>query len=270
MDRLAPLLYGPMLGGLVVSTWLYGITCGQLLLYYRTFPHDSLSLKAWVATAFLLDTCQQVFVIHWNWWYLISRCNGNPSGYLYNAWSGYLQVIPSELLVVIVQCFYLRQLWKLGRRKITVVLLASALIAFAFEMGYCAEGGIHPLLSANDPGSPVYWKFAMWVGVSSFSTVVTDVGIAASMIHRLHTSSKQVLPNSRSVVQRIIHYFIASGCILSVAAVTLSVCFFVVPRTGIFATVYEVSGKLYINSLLAVLNHRKALQAMLGESVDIV
>ncbi|KAH8120606.1 hypothetical protein DFH11DRAFT_78183 [Phellopilus nigrolimitatus] len=57
--------YGALVDGIIISLILFGVTCGQVIQYYRTYPKDSLYLK--------MDTLHSVLLVHACWHYLILR-----------------------------------------------------------------------------------------------------------------------------------------------------------------------------------------------------
>ncbi|TFK48452.1 hypothetical protein OE88DRAFT_1664255 [Heliocybe sulcata] len=148
------LLYGASFVGLTVSTFLYGITFGQVWVYYRNFKDDSVHVKVLVIFAFALDTCQQIMLVHYHWWYLVARCNGNFVNFFYDTWSVNFQVIPSEIIICLVQWFYILQLWRLGQRRTAKALVGRVIISGYILFPECliADGGI------SDRARVLNWK----------------------------------------------------------------------------------------------------------------
>ncbi|TFK48451.1 hypothetical protein OE88DRAFT_526877 [Heliocybe sulcata] len=105
----------------------------------------------------------------------------------------------------------------------------------------------------------------MWIGGAAVATIITDVGITTTMVYRLCTSPQgTILLHSRPVVQRLIYYFVVSGLFMCIEAGAVLVSFFAAPGTMLFGAIYLVGGKIYVNSLLSMLNNRSVLRSMLA------
>ncbi|TFK45945.1 hypothetical protein OE88DRAFT_1668588 [Heliocybe sulcata] len=87
--------YGVLFKGSIVVYGLYGVTCAQVIRYYNTYRNDSPVVKWLVGVTWLVGTFQLCLISHVLWYYLVSKCNGDPDGYNYANWSLIGETIPS-------------------------------------------------------------------------------------------------------------------------------------------------------------------------------
>ncbi|KZT18353.1 hypothetical protein NEOLEDRAFT_1173610 [Neolentinus lepideus HHB14362 ss-1] len=258
------LTFGACLNGTIVSLMLYGVTLGQVTKYFRTFKNDRLALKLTVTGSFMLDTFQQFLIIHSMWYYLVTRCNGNPDGFLYANWSYLGQVIPSELIFYIVQCFYILRIWSLSKRKLTWLLFVPATMEIMFSTVYtvqCYKVISFTVLAQNDKEHQILKGLLSAIVTCA---IMTDMGIAISMSKLLLEAQKRYLLGTRSLINMIIRYTIATGSLVTFAMIMFLICVMALPGNMVFVGIYFNLGKLYVNSMLAALNGREAMRAQLG------
>ncbi|TFK51499.1 hypothetical protein OE88DRAFT_1553905 [Heliocybe sulcata] len=243
---------------------LYGITLGQVTKYFQTFKDDRLALKLMVIGAFLLDTFQQCLITHSMWFYLVARCNGNPEGFGFANWSYLGQILPSEVVFYMVQFFYITRIWILSKRKIAWLLFVPATMEIVFSTVYTWQFYAHPSFTDLDETAEEHQVLRGLLIAIVTCAIVTDMGIAISMSKLLHDASKHSLSRSRSLINTIIRYSIATGSLITVVMIIFLSCVLALPGTMVFVGLYFIMGKLYVNSMLAMLNGREALRVQLG------
>ncbi|EPQ52566.1 hypothetical protein GLOTRDRAFT_131800 [Gloeophyllum trabeum ATCC 11539] len=246
---------GALLDGATISAMLYGVSCAQVVQYYLTFPGDSWRIKLMVATVWLMDTLQQGLLSHAAWFYASRKCASlTVPGCEYWAWSVLGEAIPSIIAISIVEGFYIMRIWHFGNRKSAMILILPAFIAPTFLFVNFANpsffvGGEH-------------FTIAEWFTcIAAASYAVTDIGIASMLCYYLYTSRHLVSATSKSMINNLINYAIATGLLTSIIMLTYLVTFVALAGDMIFLAVYFVGTKVYVNSLLAALNNRERLRS---------
>ncbi|TFK49733.1 hypothetical protein OE88DRAFT_1662362 [Heliocybe sulcata] len=271
MSSLSSTLGALWIGG-TVSTALYGFTCGQMCWYFRRYSYgDPLILRGMVALTWALDTVQHCLILHSLWWYLIARCNGNLLAYREANWSLLTQVIPSEVVTLTVEIYFVARVSYLAKRKWVYLLVIPAAVATACAIVFVANGVRSPSL---------YPSRSEWEQQESLFTlgiacyVFSNFGTAIVLCTFLYRSGQYVQSRLKSVVQNIIGYTVATGLLASLLACSCLITYIALSsyNTGkatlIYVGIYFTLAKVYINSMLTSLNGRGNLRTRLeGVSV---
>jgi len=95
-----------------------------------------------------------------------------------------------------------------------------------------------------------------------------DLLLASSLAWYLSKNKKTNVLKMSKLFNRLIIWTIETSAITSVAAVSMMICFFLMPTNFVFIAVYLCLAKLYANALLASLNSRKIVAHRFGEIVS--
>jgi len=257
--------FGAVFNGTAIASVLYGVTCGQVVVYYRNFPQDRLSLKWLVAVVLALDTLQQYLNTYTVWFYQIEgKAKGGPLFVLFANWSIIGQVIPTLLIFLIVHLFFFRRIWVMVQKR------KSAFLLLIPTMSGCCLGTAYVVICFMFPKFGATAKYT-WVLVGSVVSQCTgDIVIAAAMCYVLHDKSRGIPPDhgTRSVVTILFHYTLTTGVLTSCAAAAYLIAYVMSPQTLIYIGIFFAHGKLYTNSLMASLNSRASLRAINGASEE--
>ncbi|KLO18749.1 hypothetical protein SCHPADRAFT_110731 [Schizopora paradoxa] len=186
--------FGATFNGLTISLVLYGVTCGQAIFFYRTFySRKEFLVKILVGGTWLLDTLHTILIIHSTWHYLISRISPRA---LQNAnWSIIAQVIPTEIIAVAVDCYFIHRIWRLNDTKNTLkamALLLPSICAYGFSIAYVVKCFRFPLFLDS--------KKEEWLmGLFSSLRMAVDIMIAGSMCMLLYSIRDLAMPQTRTV-----------------------------------------------------------------------
>ncbi|TFK49731.1 hypothetical protein OE88DRAFT_373119 [Heliocybe sulcata] len=163
---------GTTLIGAIISTGMYGVTLGQTLIYWMNNDKDGWAMKAFVLALIFFETLQECFVLDALWYYLVVKCNGDPSGYSRSHRSLILQTVPTQAVAALVQCFFVLRILRFSRRNWIFVISAPIVLAFGCSTAYVVQALRHP-------------TFASWhIGRSSAILKILDL-TAASPRHRV-------------------------------------------------------------------------------------
>ncbi|KZT63590.1 hypothetical protein DAEQUDRAFT_104602 [Daedalea quercina L-15889] len=117
---------------IIFSTLVYGLTLAQTMFYLWNYPGDSLALKVLVIMLWALDTTRAMLVVNNEWWYLV-RNHANVVS-LEEVQGEAMQIahcIVSVVLIYLVHCFFIHNIWKLMIQKSGRVVLTSIALVFA-------------------------------------------------------------------------------------------------------------------------------------------
>ncbi|TFK49764.1 hypothetical protein OE88DRAFT_1662416 [Heliocybe sulcata] len=252
-------LFIPVFIGFIISTVLYGTTCGQVICYYRRYSSDVLGMTSLVVFVWLMDTVQQFLMTDTIWYYLIYRCGGDTSSFSTANWAVIFHVIPTEIAVVIVQCVFVRRIWIMSERNKWTYLFSLPIIA-----GTVADGAYiwkcHRFPSFHDDSK------LQWIPITAAACrALTDIGIAVAMCTILRMKSGDMWKGS--FVPVLADFALATGLVTSVATAGYLTALIAKPSELYYIGIYYVYGRLHVNTLLAGLNARDVLRNMAKESL---
>ncbi|KAF9461130.1 hypothetical protein BDZ94DRAFT_1310855 [Collybia nuda] len=245
-------IFGPMLVGLVITAVIGGITVVQAVTYIRTSKRDSLSHKLVVYFLLILDTLHLCLFTHSTYHHLVSN-PGDPSV----IWSFPSFMLIHNILMPIVQSFYVVRIWKLtprGRMYIPMFLIMLLLATFAFGMWMsCIVLQTKTLAVTIDTSLNNVKAFFV-------TRVCLDLLLAGTMIFTLARANTNLSWTDSSLTM-LLAYLLNTGVIPSLLSIMVFVSFVVTPETFSFLAIEEVMTKLYFNSFLGMLNARYYLQS---------
>ncbi|TDL15302.1 hypothetical protein BD410DRAFT_832697 [Rickenella mellea] len=246
--------YGVVFIGLVSSSVMYGLTLLQTFHYYRHYPKDPARLKWMVGVLTLADSIHLMLSTWAMYWYLIANF-GDFLNLLVPHWSINLQTDFNAFVSAGVQLFFTRRVYLLSENKYLLVILL-VLTTVSFSMGvYFSVRSFH------------YYSFAdyaplAWVpSVAVVSATIADIIIAISMCYFLKRARTGV-GRSDTLITTLMMYSINTGLLTSIVAVIAVILFATMPKTLISTSLIWMLGKLYVNSLLAMLNSRENLRQL--------
>lgn len=262
------LTLGVLLDGTIVSTALYGLTVGQTLRYFVTYADDKPVLKTVVSVAFLLETLHQFLVAHCLWFYLVRKGDGKSIADM-DIWSWTGLLIPAQLVIFLVQCFYISRVWALQERKHASVLALLSAVEILGGIGLVVTNFMAPVVyDVNNYHSATLTAQNIFLFISGCSNFVTDLGIAFSMCRALYHNRSLSLEISRSVIDTLVAYAVGTGLLVTVFTIIFFVVSSTLPTTLVYMAFYLVGVKVYLNSMLASLNSRTSLRERLGDAVQ--
>jgi len=249
--------FGALLIGVIVAGALWGVTCSQTFLYYRTYPEDALHLKVLVGAVWALDTAHQALITHTAYTYLVTHFSQLPFlGQMVN--SLVIEVFFNGFVTLLVQAFFARRVWVLSKKNWFLTGLVSAFILaeFVAVMIYAIKG-------------VRFTTLAQLGGLKALSLSVNalaaagDVIIAAILCWMLQTS-RTGFKSSDTMITKLIAFTINTGLLTSVCAIASLITISALPNAFVYILFYFAIGRLYCNSLLATLNARKAIRSASG------
>ncbi|KAI3604657.1 hypothetical protein WG66_008545 [Moniliophthora roreri] len=265
--------YGALLLGTLVSSLLSGMVLVQCIMYGKAYRQDTLRIKAFVWTIWLLDMLHNVAVWSSIWtWFIVDFGSAEKLDIIPESIP--LSIIVTAILTIFVHAFFVLRIFILSQRNwficAPIMFLAVLRLVSAFGTSHLMFG--EP--SLDNFKSKYRWIFSVGLGLSS----AVDVLITCAMMFILRSSRTKSLTLG-IVIDSLIVYTLENGAITtyvyvrfpsgfvsnelfrfdSAATIVSMICFLTMDNL-IFLALYFIIAKLYANSVLAMLNCRKGLR----------
>jgi len=249
---------GAALVGLLISTALYGVSCLQTYIYYRTYRQtDRAWIQILVLVLWILDTLHSCCISHAVYFYLVSNY-GNYVSLLTAVWSIILPVGLNCFSGFLVQFFFLWRLWIVNGKNWFLPALIGVISVAQLAIGLAMMGiGFHLRLFSG------LVRFKGVVTGSLGSTALADILIAGGLCYHLY-NKKTGFKNTDGIINNLILYSINNGLFTSVIAIAGFISFLAMPTNLVNFALNFVLGKVYSNSMLSSLNTRELLKKQRG------
>ncbi|KAK0444679.1 hypothetical protein EV421DRAFT_360010 [Armillaria borealis] len=245
---------GAIFIGATIAAVFYGITILQTVVYYKQNPNDPWLFRYAVAFLWIFDTLHVALSTHALYFYLIESF-GNYLSLFGMIWSFPLQLLFNMLIVSGVQALYAVRIWKLGRH-FHMVLPRFIFLAVVATLGtgtyviydtYTLSG----FMDVSTIRASIYTDFSTIAGA--------DFVIAGAMCFYLHKGRSMTnFSSTTNTILRLMRLVVISGLATSACSLLTLVTYIAWPNTLIFVAIDFILPKLYINSLLAMLNSRQS------------
>ncbi|KAK0200706.1 hypothetical protein DFS33DRAFT_1354270 [Desarmillaria ectypa] len=252
--------FGVILVGAILSAILFGVSNLQSVWYFKQYPNDWWFYRVAVAVIWVLDALDVAISTHALYFLLVeTRIVGRflTMDQLEIIWSCKLHILLSTFFKVAVQAVYAVRLWKAQQHLHKVIPWFVALIT-ACNAGtgmYLVHGlyGISGFSEVPTIGSAI-------IALFSTSTAV-DFIVSIAMCYYLNRSrTASIFPNTIAMLVALMRLILISGLVTSVCSTAVLITFLIWPHTLIFIGIDFMLPRLFINSLLAMLNARKELR----------
>ncbi|KAK0202256.1 hypothetical protein DFS33DRAFT_1386553 [Desarmillaria ectypa] len=281
--------------GAMLSSLLFGITVLQVFIYYKDYPNDWRLYRYSVGIIWVLDAFHLSLTIHAIYHYTVDSFGDYVA--LGNViWSYKLQILINVIIILFVQRYYLCCPLPLSQ------LTSSAIVYTQCGYGSSGAISIGSFLGLPYSWSHAdsQWEYVMLVyktfvyqpsyfpsepyvivgrysittfaGLASMKWTVDgafatstgiDFFISFAMCYYLHKSrSMSDFSSTNSRLLALMWFVLISGLATSACSTVALVTFIVLPNTLVFLGVEFLLTKLYVNSLLSMLNARKRIQGI--------
>ncbi|KAG2006686.1 hypothetical protein CC2G_014444 [Coprinopsis cinerea AmutBmut pab1-1] len=245
-----PLTIGSMLIGTFMAAILYGLTCFLTYRYFRNYHNDRIGFKILVAILFIIDTLHSVLSFHLCYHYLVEHYF-NPEILKSSVWSLQATLFVGAFAPLVSNGFYLTRLYKIGQRNVFLIGGLSLLILARLGFEFAAA-----ILSFLNPEFKDLSRY-IWV-VKVFCTIssVADLSLAGLICYHLHRR-RTGHQRTDSAIDLVIAYTFTTGVLTGVVCFISLLAVFLI-RGLVDLAVHAILCKLYVNSVLSVLNSRKS------------
>ncbi|KAI0630553.1 hypothetical protein C8Q77DRAFT_1133824 [Trametes polyzona] len=212
----------------------------------------------------LLDTAHQALVIHVMYYALVQHYE-DASALLRTVWSIPTQVMVNAVIACIVEAIFVMRIWKFGRSIfVTGTCMAFALAHFGMFVGYCIKIFSYDIFAM---GELELQSTGLWgLGVA----VLANVTISAALVWCFH-QGRTGLRKSKSdgIIDRLIMMTVTTGSFTTVVVFAEFVAYLAAPLQSYGVFFSFMLGKLYINTLLTMLNSRTYVRGVSGAAIEI-
>ncbi|PBK59132.1 hypothetical protein ARMSODRAFT_1027704 [Armillaria solidipes] len=242
---------GALYVGATIAAVLYGITNSQGVIYYRRYPNDWWVYRYSVGLLWALDTVQVTLCTYTIYFYLIHFFSDLNGALKYYPWFMKWQLALNVILAVYIQGLYALRLWQLGWHfhKTIAYFVSLAMVA---SLGTAIYVVYDTYISPNIASSSSF-KTSLYMFFSTI--IVTDLIIAIPMFYYLHKSRAIILvPSTAIVLLHLMRLVLMSGLATIACSLLTLISYIAWPQSLAFMGIHIVLSKLYINSLLTMLN----------------
>ncbi|KAK7464990.1 hypothetical protein VKT23_006199 [Stygiomarasmius scandens] len=240
---------GPLVVGYILNSILFGILLLQVYVYYLAFPRDRLVLKTLVYGCFILDAAQTIMNIS-DAFSIFGSGFGDMSNMQKMHLAGLSVPIITGLISCAVQNFYAWQIYIISSSKVLSLLISA--VAFIQCTGAIVQGTFAFIVDdLATLQSRTFIECTIWLAGSAFA----DVLIAVAMTYYLVKSDKG-LKRTHAVIRKLIRLTIETGSATATVAIIDCVLFLTVRKYPYHTVPARCLGKLYSNTLMAILNSR--------------
>ncbi|PIL22376.1 hypothetical protein GSI_15064 [Ganoderma sinense ZZ0214-1] len=250
-DELAS-TFGVLLIGFIFSVVLYGLTFFQTYIYYTRFPADHMGTKATVGALWAIDTAATTLISHTAYRYLITDFM-IAFNQLNTTQTFIAEEVLSTVLIVAVQCYYAFRLWSVTNKQVAVPAFIGVLAL--------VSGALNLIGIVNIARQDLFFEIVtnsvkVFRGIGLGIAVATDIVIVGSMFWYMRPSRNPGMAKPEGIYENIIVYCFNRGTVFTVVQVLFLVIFLTLPHSQGWILLGWVTSKVYVNSLLAMLNFR--------------
>ncbi|KAF8158395.1 hypothetical protein B0H34DRAFT_454205 [Crassisporium funariophilum] len=214
---------GVLFIGLGVASVIYGITCLQMVQYFRRFWGDYQIVKLGVALVWILETVNTCLAMHAVLHYMIIHRTTGLS-VTFPPWTLPLQAASNAAIAGVIYGLFSWRIWILSERN-WILIAFIAFVGFAQFAAGCAV----TILALG--GFPGYMRYRRTTTLISFAlTAFTDVIISACLCYYLQIR-KTGNAVTGSLLNRVMILTINNGILSSAIATTGVISAIVAPRS---------------------------------------
>ncbi|KIK02545.1 hypothetical protein K443DRAFT_515706 [Laccaria amethystina LaAM-08-1] len=266
--NLAETTVGPLLLGIFLNTYLYGIVSFQYASYYNSVFNDTLWIRLMVFLLFCLDTFHSVSLMYLAWAYTMQDVRNIPMYLLKPFWPYASSAFVTTVTACLTQVYLADRILR-TKRSVSLYILVLFLSACAFVAGivFAVKACLFKIENTALHAS-LDTLLIVWCSLE----MCVDILISGILLHSL-AQSRTGFQRSDKVINRLMQTTIQSGLLCSIASILILVLFVAYQETQ-FCSIFGVAiGRLYTNTLMDTLRCRKKLREMLtfpGDSKDLM
>jgi len=242
--------------GCLMSAILFGVTITQSVSYFQNRPSDSWVITLVVIVSLVFDVFLTILVAHGTYIYSVKSLD-DPHNLMFIPWSYRSLTFVTGISVAVVRCFFVRRIWFLSNKRVSVTGVQVVLMVGAFVAATVA--GVRMILITT------FEELARtpWIVYSTrITNMVADISIAGTTLFYLYKSSTGY-KGTAEVVNALILFVVGTGIVSVVWDILEASTYAATSNTLLFVIFFYSLSKLYANALLASLNARNMMQRKL-------
>ncbi|KAJ7937558.1 hypothetical protein B0H13DRAFT_2302718 [Mycena leptocephala] len=250
--------YGSWLISLFLETILYGIGVLQTFLYFQWWPTDNWAIQGPVVIVMLFETSQITFFFSSTYYRFVQKF-GEPQVDL--IWSDSFQLLANYLTVFTVQMYLASRIYRLTRESIRMHRTSSVGIYIVILLAFVQiSAGIAQTILSYQLRS--YSKLEQ---TKATTILQTAASLACDVVITVHlcvflARNKDGMPRTQKMLNSLIMNAVIRGILTAASSAATMILFLVFPNTFWFFLSLAPNSKLYMNSMLAVLNMRQHIR----------
>jgi len=239
-----------------ISILLYGIGIAQAYVYALRASEDSLLMKSVVALVCILETVHTALTLHVTYFYLIVNFN-NVLMMDHIVWSAAAAAMSITFGVAVVQAYYIRRIWILSQHAVIVTGLTALMVVASLVFGITTVA----LLFKQTSWTAFHENFLANLVISlSLATIAAgDIMIALILMYYLY-KNQTGYKRTDHVIHALMAYVVNTGALTAAFCILILVTYVLAKKSLLFIGIYAIGSKLYMNSLLGLLNSRDQLR----------
>ncbi|KAH9841652.1 uncharacterized protein C8Q71DRAFT_342130 [Rhodofomes roseus] len=262
MTSLTPRSFGSFFIGTTIATALYGCVCAQLIYYLKRYSdRDGKIMRSLIISLCALDTLSIILSVDGSWYYTVQNHGKMPISAMPR--SSPLEHLNAAAVTFLVRSFDLFTLWKLSarrRHRVPLIVTNTALSVIAF-------GSSLSMLGYESQMVRDLWQMLqepkMQISIQTLTACIANLSVCASICWVVRAESAKLAANSimRSTVRRYTLYTVLRN-LLAALVELFAFMTYIKWRDGdsyYWTMLHIPSSKVYVNSVLAMLNARNSL-----------
>ncbi|KAG2119080.1 uncharacterized protein F5147DRAFT_603244 [Suillus discolor] len=245
--------FGAFLIGVVISAVLYGVTCVQTWYYFSRYFSDPWHHKLIVGAVFVSDSTHQALITHVVYTYLVTDfCNASDLEKI--VWSLSVEILFNGFTGFMVQSFLAKRVYHLSNKNMiaTVSVVFIVIAELVIVVIYVIKAVEFTTFTEVRQIKPL----SMSVNAVAAAGDILITVLLCTFLQRSRTGFRR----SDTMINKLMLFTINTGLLTSVCAMMSFISIVVWPDTFIYSAFYFCMGRLYCNSLLAILNARKGIR----------
>ncbi|KAI0643154.1 hypothetical protein C8Q79DRAFT_1013121 [Trametes meyenii] len=263
--------FGVLLVAFIFTVTLYGLTFFQTYIYYTRFPCDEKEKKYTVGVLWAVDTAITTLISHTIYHYLITDF-ATPFTRLLTTRTFIAEEALSVFSALVVQCYYAFRIWTVGIRRpmVPLAIVILALSSFGFNLASVIQMADEMFFSRMISEHVKLTKSICW-GLS----LGADLLIVLSLLWYLRLTRNPGMATPEGWYEKIVVYGVNRGAcfapppslrqvrqqpVLTAGGAdnVEPVQLVTMPNQQVWILLHWVNSKVYVNSLLSMLNFRNA------------
>ncbi|KAF7341107.1 hypothetical protein MVEN_01844900 [Mycena venus] len=251
--------FGMLLLTLFLQSILYGMGLLQAWLYFLWYQKDGWFIKISVVLITLCETAETILFFCASYLYLIDGFGDKKNLTLWNL-PIRLVLLTTYLTIFVAQIYFAHCIYQLHRKDKVIPLLILALACVCFGGGIAQVVANFKIQGFQELGETKATRT-----VQAVFALVGDILITVALCWRLN-SSKGGIQSTNKLLNYLIITAINRGFLTMISAALNLILFSTEPGTFYFMLWVLLSGKFYMNSMLATLNTRGYAIGMAAEN----
>ncbi|KAH7884187.1 hypothetical protein F5I97DRAFT_1666488 [Phlebopus sp. FC_14] len=238
--------------GSLVMMFLLGISTLQAFHYFQNYPRDALWIKLLVVSVWLFAVGQAIAAISGLYSLTISQFGQIAAAEILDLPAGIAcSVVLSGAVGPLVQCYFAHRVLVFSRKLYIPVLSWSlSLLRFTGSVCICVETLRHPALLV------FYAQYGWLIATLLVGGACNDLIITASMCYYLRRERAGAIDRTAKMLDKLTTYSIETGLVTSLTAVTVYICYKLMPTNSIYLAIFMCLSEVFANTLFASLNSR--------------